>query len=149
MAGQPLGGSGTGAAGASGGAAGAPADAGLRAARLLRIDREALAREVTAALYAESPALLARHGENGRDKCLQDMRYNIEHLTPAVELGDPAMFAGYVQWVDSLLRARNVATRDVVRCLELLDERCAVRYPRAEAETIREILLAGLAAIAA
>lgn len=142
MAGRPLGTTG-------GGSAGGGADSGLRAARLLLIDREALAREVTAALYEESPELLARHGERGRDKCLQDMRYNIEHLTPAVELGDPAMFAGYVQWVDSLLRARNVATRDVVRCLELLDERCAVRYPPAEAETIRTILRAGLAVLAA
>ena len=130
------------------GAPGAP-DAGLRAARLLLIDREALAREVTDALYAESPDLLARHGQAGREKCLQDMRYNIEHLTPAVELGDEAMFAGYVQWLDSLLRARNVPTRDVVRCLELLNDRCAVRYPRGEAETISAILRAGLAVLAA
>jgi hypothetical protein len=77
------------------------------------------------------------------------MRYNIEHLTPAVELGDEAMFAGYVQWLDSLLRARNVPTRDVVRCLELLSDRCAVRYPRGEAETIGAILRAGLAVLAA
>jgi hypothetical protein len=35
---------------------------GLRAARLLLIDREALPREVTDALYAESPDLRARHG---------------------------------------------------------------------------------------
>jgi hypothetical protein len=130
------------------GAPGAP-DAGLRAARLLLIDREALAREVTDALYAESPDLLARYGQAGRDKCLQDMRYNIEHLTPAVELGDEGMFAGYVQWLDSLLRARNVPTRDVVRCLELLNDRCAVRYPPGEAETIGAIIRAGLAALGA
>lgn len=131
-----------------GGAPGAP-DAGLRAARLLLIDREALAREVTDTLYAESPDLLARYGQAGRVKCLQDMRYNIEHLTPAVELGDGAMFAGYVQWLDSLLRARNVPTRDVVRCLHLLEDRCAVRYPRGEAEAIAAILRAGLAVLAA
>ena len=138
MAGRPLG---TADAGAG--------EAGVRAARLLLVDREVLAREVTAALYAESPELLARHGERGREKCLQDMRYNIEHLTPAVELGDPSMFAGYVQWLDSLLRARGVSTRDVVRCLELLDQRCAVRYPPAEADTIGAIIRAGLAVLAA
>ena len=123
-------------------------DAGLRAARLLLVDREALAREVTDALYAESPDLLARYGERGREKCLQDMRYNIEHLTPAVELGDASMFAGYVEWLDALLRARNVPTRDVVRCLELLGDRCAIRYPRADAETIGTILRAGIAVLA-
>lgn len=133
-----------------GGAPGTPdPDAGLRAARLLLVDREALAREVTDSLYAESPDLLARYGEAGRAKCLQDMRYNIEHLTPAVELGDEGMFAGYVQWLDALLRARNVPTRDVVRCLELLADRCAVRYPRADADTIGTILRAGLAVLAA
>lgn len=130
------------------GAPGSP-DAGLRAARLLLVDREALAREVTEALYAESPELLERHGAAGREKCLQDMRYNIEHLTPAVELGDEGMFAGYVQWLDSLLRARNVPTRDVVRCLELLEARCAIRYPRGDAETIGTILRAGIAVLAA
>ena len=134
-------------AGAALGGAGVP-DAGTRAARLLLVDREPLAREVTDALYAESPDLLARYGVAGREKCLQDMRYNIEHLTPAVELGDEAMFAGYVQWVDSLLRARNVPTRDVVRSLQLLADRCAIRYPRDDAETIARIVRAGLAVLA-
>jgi hypothetical protein len=132
----------------AGGTLGGASASGERAARLLLVDREALAREVTAALYAGSPELLAVHGERGREKCLQDMRYNIEHLTPAVELGDPAMFAGYVEWLDALLRARNVATRDVVRCLELLRERCTVRYPAAEAATIAGIIDAGLAVLA-
>ena len=121
---------------------------GERAARLLIIDREALAQEVTAALYAESPGLIDRHGERGREKCLQDMRYNVEHLTPAVELADPSMFARYVAWLDELLRARNVATGDVVRCLELLRDRCRVRYPAAEAEAIGTIIDAGLAVLA-
>ncbi|MFL5561779.1 MAG: hypothetical protein ACJ79K_09920 [Gemmatimonadaceae bacterium] len=122
--------------------------AGERAARLLLIDREVLANEVTAALYAESPELLARHGERGREKCLQDMRYNVEHLTPAVELTDPSMFARYVEWVEALLRSRGVASRDVVRSLQLLRERCALRYPAGDAETIAAIIDAGLAAIA-
>lgn len=122
--------------------------AGERAARLLLVDREVLAVEVTAALYAESPALLAHHGERGREKCLQDMRYNIEHLTPAVELADPSMFARYVEWVDALLRSRGVASRDVVRSLQLLRERCAVRYPAGDASTIAAIIDAGLAVLA-
>lgn len=132
----------------AGGTLGGAAASGARAARLLVVDREVLAQEVTAALYAESPDLLDRYGERGREKCLQDMRYNVEHLTPAVEMADPAMFAGYVEWLDSLLRARNVATRDVVRCLELLRDRCAVRYPAAEAGAIGTIIDAGLAVLA-
>ena len=115
-----------------------------RSAALLMRDREALAQEVTAALYAESPDLLERHGERGRGKCLQDMGYNIEHLIPAVDLADGAMFARYVEWLDGLLRARNVATRDVIRCLELLRDRCVERYSAAESGAIADIIEAGL-----
>lgn len=132
----------------AGGTLGGTTPSGERAAGLLLVDRDALAREVTSALYSENPELLERHGERGRDKCLQDMRYNVEHLTPAVELGDGAMFAGYVEWLDTLLRARNVPTRDVVRSLELLRDRCTGRYPTADAEAIGAIIDAGLAVLA-
>ena len=115
-----------------------------RSAALLMRDREMLAQEVTAALYVESPDLLERHGERGRGKCLQDMLYNIEHLIPAVDLADGAMFARYVEWLDGLLRARNVATRDVIRCLELLRDRCVERYPAAESAAIAGIIETGL-----
>jgi hypothetical protein len=122
---------------------------GTRSAALLMRDRDALALEVTMALHAESPELLARHGERGREKCLQDMRHNIDHLIPAVDLGDGAMFARYVEWLDGLLRARQVATRDVVRCLELLRDGCARRYPAAESAAIGAIVESGLGAVAA
>lgn len=118
---------------------------GASASRLLMRDRDAIARAATAALYAAVPALLERHGERGRDKCLQDMHYTIDHLIPAVDFGDPAMFSRYVEWLDGVLRARNVDTRDVVRCLELLRDQCAERFPRSEADAIGAILDAGLA----
>lgn len=122
--------------------------AGARAARQLMRDKEGLAQAVSDALYAEDAALMERHGARGREKCLQDMRYNIEHLIPAVELGDGLMFAGYVEWLDTLLRARNVATRDIVRCLELLRDESARRYAPDEAEAIARILRAGLRVVA-
>jgi len=125
------------------------ADVGARAASLLMRDREVLALEVTSALYAESPELLERHGERGREKCHQDMRYNIDHLIPAVDLGDGAMFARYVEWLDGLLRARNVATRDVIRCLKLLRDRCVQRFPAAESAAVGAIIDAGLGTVTA
>jgi hypothetical protein len=125
-----------------------PAAPEVRAARRLLRDKEPLAQAVSDALYAEDPSLMERHGARGREKCLQDMRYNIEHLIPAVELGDGLMFAGYVEWLDTLLRARHVATRDIVRCLELLGDEGARRYPREESEAITRILRAGLRVLA-
>jgi hypothetical protein len=123
-------------------------DAGASASRLLQRERDALAYAVTDALYAESPALLERHGERGREKCLQDMYYNIDQLIPAVDLGDGAMFARYVEWLNDMLTARNVATRDIVRCLEILREECASRFPRAESDVIGTIIGSGLQVLA-
>jgi hypothetical protein len=42
------------------------------------------------------------------------MRYNIEHLAPAVALRSPAMFAGYAQWLGDLLRSRGIPTDETV-----------------------------------
>jgi hypothetical protein len=117
------------------------------AARRLSEDRDAIARAVTAALYAERPGLLDAHGERGREKCRQDMLHNVDYLVPAVDLGDPAIFAAYVTWLDDLLRARRVETTHLVRCLELLGEEATARYGADEAAAVRTILDAGLSVL--
>lgn len=121
--------------------------AGARASGRLLEEKEALARSITAALYESMPDLLERHGERGREKCLQDMRYNLEHLAPAVDLGQPEMFAGYARWLDGLLRARNVGTDEVVRCLELTERGIRERFPAGEADAVAPCIRAGLAAL--
>lgn len=119
--------------------------AASRAAERLLESKESLALEITEALYARMPELMAKYGEYGRGKCLQDMRYNLEHLTPAVDLGRPDMFAGYVRWLDGLLRARGVSTREVAVSLELSEDRIRARFPEDETEAILPSLRAGLA----
>lgn len=81
--------------------------------------KEEFARAITDALYAERPELHVRHGEAGRSKCLQDMRYNLEHLAPAVALEDPTLFARYVGWLRDMLASHGVCADDVRRSLEL------------------------------
>jgi hypothetical protein len=110
-------------------------------------DKEAIAVAVTEALYEESPELIEKHGERGRQKTLQDMRYNIEHLTPAVDLGEPDMFAKYVTWLDDLLRARGVATKYTRRCLEMVRGEADARYDADAAKAIDDVLDAGLARV--
>jgi hypothetical protein len=70
------------------------------------------------------------------------MHFNVEHLIPAVDLGDPELFGRYLQWLDDLLRARGVETRDVTRCLELLGDEVERRYQADESRVIRDILVA-------
>ena len=111
-------------------------------ASLLR-DKKELSEAVTTKLYAVKPSLLEKHGEQGRTKCLQDMHYNIDHLAPAVELDDAAIFSRYVTWLDDMLRARNVGTDDVVQCLSLLRAACIDRYAE-EGAFISRIIDEGL-----
>jgi hypothetical protein len=118
-----------------------------RAARLLTEQREAMAAEVTEALYRERPELMARYGDAGREKCLQDMRYNLEHLVPAVELERPELFEAYVRWVDELLRSRGVETGELRRALQLLAEGAAGRMDPDAAGIAGNVIRAGLAVL--
>ena len=118
-----------------------------RASERLMLDREAIARAVTIRQYEEDPSLLERHGERGREKTLQDMKHNIDHLIPAIDLGDPEMFAQYTRWLDSVLLSRGVATKYIKRCFELVIDEARARYEPAEADAIAAIVNAGIAAI--
>jgi hypothetical protein len=119
---------------------------GRAAARLLTAKTE-IARAVTDTLYAERPYLTERYGENGRRRTLEDMHFNIEHLIPALDLGEPEMFARYVRWLDALLRARGVPTREVVRCLELVETEARARFPADEADAVASMVRVGLDAL--
>jgi len=121
--------------------------AGRRAAERLMFDKESIARAVTQRLYDELPDILEKHGERGRQKCLQDMHYNIEHLIPAVDLENPEMFAQYARWLDSMLGSRGVSTRDVKRCFELVGDEVRTRYDADESAIITSVLEAGIAAV--
>jgi hypothetical protein len=123
--------------------------AGTAAAERLLAEKVSLAGEITTALYAEMPELLARYGEYGRRRCLEDMEYNLEHLAPSVDLADPSLFAGYVRWLDGLLRARNVGTAEIARSLRLMEERIRARFTAEEHAAIAPSLRAGLDALGA
>jgi hypothetical protein len=117
---------------------------GGRAGAALLARKEELAAAITAALYAERPQLLERYGERGRVKCLEDMRYNLEHLAPAVELERPVLFTRYVTWLRDMLAARDVPADDVRRSLELTRDVIADRLAADEAEAAASVLAEGL-----
>ena len=120
---------------------------GARASAHLLEHRETIARAVGEALYGEMPWLLDKYGERGRQKCLQDMRYNLEHLIPAVELQAPDMFARYAAWAAGVLRARGVPTAELARSMEIMRADVAVRLPQDQAGAVAECLDAGIAAL--
>lgn len=118
-----------------------------RAGAALLEQKETIARSVTGLLYAEMPWLMDKYGDRGRDKCLQDMRYNLEHLIPAVELEAPDMFARYAAWCDGVLRARGVPTAELARSMEIMRADVAARLPADQAAAVAVSLDAGLQAL--
>jgi MerR family transcriptional regulator, light-induced transcriptional regulator len=120
---------------------------GEAAAEALLLNKEELAQAITAALYRDRPELLGKHGERGRLKCLQDMRYNLEHLAPAVALGEPSLFGRYVAWLAGMLAARGIPAGDVRRSLELTCDAVAARLPADEATRVVAAIGAGIAAL--
>jgi hypothetical protein len=120
---------------------------GERAAAALLEQKEAIARSVTGLLYAEMPWMVDKYGERGRLKCLQDMRYNLEYLAPAVEMEDPALFVRYARWVDGVLRARNVPTGELARSFELMASDVLARLRPDEAAIVSTCLEAGVIAL--
>jgi hypothetical protein len=122
---------------------------GARASHRLIAEKEALASEITEAMYAADPGLLERYGETGRVRCHEDMRYNLEHLAPAVELEDPGMFSRYVGWLDDLLRARDVSSDDVVKSLHLTERVVRAHFAADEMAAVEPCIRAGLDALRA
>lgn len=123
-------------------------DVATRVSEAMLDRKEDLARAITEALYARRPDLFERYGEAGRGKCVQDMRYNLEHLAPAVALQDPSLFALYARWLGGMLRARGIPADDVRHSLQVMLETIALHFPAEEAAWITPPLRAALAALA-
>ena len=116
----------------------------MSAADTLLAQKHTLAQSITDALYRERPQLMERYGEVGRTRCLEDMHYNIEHLAPAVALGEAQLFERYVIWLRDMLAARNVPPDDVLRSLELTATMVEQQLPQAEAREIIDVVNAGI-----
>ena len=84
----------------------------MTTADVLIAHKSSLAQAITDALYAERPQLLTQYGEIGRVRCLEDMHFNIEHLVPAVALGESQLFARYVVWLRDMLAREMTAAPD-------------------------------------
>ena len=118
------------------------------AAERLIESKEELARAITAKLYQEMPDLQQKYGQRGRSKCLEDMRYNLEHLAPAVALGEGSLFSHYCVWLRDMLAARGVGAGEIVRSLHLIAEVVRAEFPPDEALLVAEAVDAGIAALA-
>ena len=59
------------------------------ASRAIHSGRRAISEAVVERQYALRPELRDRYGERGREKCIEDTEYHIDHLSAAVLHGLP------------------------------------------------------------
>ncbi|HTJ08828.1 MAG TPA: cobalamin-dependent protein [Candidatus Binataceae bacterium] len=92
------------------------------AAKELRSVMEAVAQAAVARDYARRPALLAKYGERGRARYLEDTRYHQSYLADAVSFGRSSIFKDYLGWVSAVLSARGVASEELLENLRCMRE---------------------------
>ena len=81
-----------------------------------------IAQAAVARDYARRPALLAKYGERGRARYLEDTRYHQSYLADAISFGRPSIFKDYLRWVSAVLAARGVAPEELVENLKCMRE---------------------------
>lgn len=119
------------------------AGAGLMSAR-----RDDLAAAIVDEHFRRVPALLARSGEAGRDKCVADTRYTLSYLAEAMANDSPILFIEYVGWIKILLGTRNIPAEDLISSLRVTAEIVTTAIGGAAAEAARGIIEAALARFA-
>lgn len=80
-----------------------------------------LAEAIVARLYRQDRFLMARYGDAGRAKCLQDTHYHLQYLTQALRSESPQLFSEYIKWVSHLLHAIDFPLEQLVNCLQAMD----------------------------
>lgn len=78
----------------------------LLLAQRLRDQRLTAAEAVTQELFDLHPDWLARYGEHGRRRGIEDAAFHVDFLTGAIQSGAPATFENYARWVARVLAAR-------------------------------------------
>lgn len=113
-------------------------------ARLILAERASLAEAVTSRQYELQPELLAKYGEAGRAKCLQDADYHLSYLADAVAASSPSLFSDYVAWAKVMLGARGIPAADLSRNLSVMREVVGQRLPPDAGAVVEEFFEAGL-----
>jgi len=114
------------------------------AARHLTAERAPLAEAITARQYEAQPELLARYGEAGRAKCLQDAAYHLSYLADSVAAESPSLFSDYVGWAKVMLGARGIPAGDLSRNLSVMREVVGRSCPPEARGVVEEFFEAGL-----
>jgi len=96
-------------------------------------DSERLAKTIAERHCRLNPLLEARDGEAGREKCLQDTKYQLAYLVEAIRSDSPILFNDYVHWAVTLLKGLNTPEEDLQDQLRIIGDVLRETLPQDEA----------------
>ncbi len=94
----------------------------------LRNEAGALAGHIVDVQYARQPDLAGRYPGSARGKGIRDARHTFSVLADAVRCECPELFAGYVEWLRSVLASRGFRDADLGGFFEAADEALRERF---------------------
>ncbi len=115
-----------------------------RAGLEIEARRLELARTIVEHQYSAQPELVARYGDVGRAKCLEDTLHHLASIAAALSLATPGIFVDYVAWVKGVLEARNIPSRDLARNFVCIREVLLTDLPAPIGSLAAEYIDAGL-----
>lgn len=88
-----------------------------------------IAEAVTNKYFETKPELEISYGAIGRAKCHQDTIYHLSHLSDALRVSEPSLFADYVVWAKEMLAGRGIPEKDLTDNLIILRDSLAEKLP--------------------
>lgn len=107
----------------------------------------AAAEHVVGALAAKGGSVGMTLGERGAACCREDMQAHVELLAVAVEYDGDTAFRQYVQWLDHLLRARELPAHDLPLALRNLAGFFATALPAEGRQAVLDLIEIGIHAL--
>ncbi|MBA2269151.1 MAG: hypothetical protein H0W20_00950, partial [Chthoniobacterales bacterium] len=94
--------------------------------------KESVAAAVTDEFFERHPDWLARYGENGRKRGIEDAGFHIDFLEGAIETGSVAAFCDYARWCSRLLSGYGIAPHFLAENLRQVGQALEAKVTSAE-----------------
>jgi signal transduction histidine kinase/ActR/RegA family two-component response regulator len=119
----------------------------LAISRAIHSRRHEISAVIVESHYALRPELRDRYGEQGREKCIEDTEQHLAHLSAALLVSSPSLFADYIRWAGSVMSSAGIRPEDVLENLASFRDGLAPQLPEgmvAVAASYVESAMAGL-----
>lgn len=105
--------------------------------------KHGIAESVTDEFFLRHPDWLARYGEAGRLRGIEDAKYHIDFLSSAIESGSTAPFEDYARWSSRMLASRGIDPEFVSENFQQIGESLNRVLSDDSAEIISHFIQAG------